>query len=198
MILWEMSSDEGMLVGYVPDKSLSKALTLCGINPVAVRKALVAAHARPANMQVVKPSADKVEREPQNIPNIVFWAWIPIFSDTAASAAIELGCESDEFWPCRFQSNPKEKYHIHLPTKTFDIVDVEKSTFRHVLPLNPPVPMYFERLVTRTTLEDVPPCFRANIPGTNQTFPRLLVREDFKLIWEKDRFSGAVFRQLTK
>jgi len=148
-------------------------------------------------MQLAKPLGDSVESSKQDIPDFVIWSWLAAFSVRAVSMAIEMGCGTSEFWPCRFLSNPNEKFFFHLPEKMFDIVDVEKSTFRHVLPLNPPVPVFIEHLVTKPVPQHIPPIFRAEIPGRGQVFRELFVRDPFRLAWEKWRFSGATFRQLT-
>jgi len=173
------------------------AMTLCGINPGAVRGALGVANVNTVDMQLGKPSAATVEKERQIVPDIVFWSWIAIFSDRAASAAIKFGCEPDEFWQCHFQSNPGEKFFFHLPTKSFDVVDIEKSSFRQSLPIDPRIPMFIELLVTKQLPNYLPPCFRADIPRTKQVFSELFVREDFKLAWDRKGFNGAKFRQLT-
>jgi hypothetical protein len=197
MTLWEMSAEEESLVGYVPDEKLSMAMTLCGISPGAVRSALDAANVDAVDMQLGKPSAATVEKDRQIVSDIMFWSWIAIFSDRAASTAIKFGCGPGEFWPCRFQSNPGEKFFFHLPVETFDIVDIEKSTFRQILPIDPPIAMFIERLVTKQLPNYLPPCFRANVPRTKQVFSELFVREDFKLAWDRKGFNGAKFRQLT-
>lgn len=197
MIFWAISGEEGALVGFLPDPTLLRAITLCGLNPGAVRDALDRARANPVDMQIGKPSAATVEKERQEIPDLVIWSWIAIFSDRAASTAIELGCGADEFWPCRFQTNPGEKFFFHLPTRIFDIIDIEKSTFLHVLPLDPPVPMFIKHLATKQLPDHLPPCFRVEIPRIGQVFTELFVREDFKLAWEQRSFSGATFRGLS-
>src|SRR5215471_12123118 len=125
-MIWAMDGQsDGALGGYVPDEHLSTAMALCGANLVAVRKVLHSARANPVEMQLAKPGADTAERSRQSIPDFLIWSWIAIFSSRAASTAIECGNEPEEFWPCRFQSNPEEKFFLHLPVKAFDIVDVD-------------------------------------------------------------------------
>jgi hypothetical protein len=197
MKILEISKEEGTLIGYVPNAKLSMTLSHCGINPAAIRNALSVANVDKIDMQLGKPSAATVETEWQVIPDLMFWSWITIFSGKAVSMATELGCDPDEFWPCQFQSNPEEKFFFHLPKRTFHIIDVEKSIFRQILPLDPPIPMFVERLVTKDVPEHLPPCFRVDIPRTNQVFSELFVREDFKLAWNRRAFTGAKFRQLS-
>jgi len=198
MKLWEINAQEGALIGYVPDKNLSMAITLCGINPGSVRDVLRLAKTNVIDMQLGKPSAAIVEKDRQSIPDIVFWSWIAIFSERAVSTAIELGCERGEFWPCGFQTNPEDRFFFHLPTKTFNIVNVEKSNFSHILPLDPPVPTSIKHLVTGCLPDDLPPCFRAEIPQTKQVFGELIVRDDFRRSWERKSLQGAMFRQLSE
>ena len=190
-----MNAQEGSLGGYMPGE-LSKKLVLCG-NSAAARKALHAAGARVVQLQIAKPTADTVEKKRQSIPDLVIWAWIPIFSRRAASAAIECGCEPEDFWPCRFQTNPDEEFFLHLPLKVFNIVDVDKSTFKHILPLEPPIPTFIEKLGAKPLPEHLPPFFRAEIPGTDQVFGEIFVRDDFKLAWQRNAFAGADFRLLS-
>lgn len=196
MIFWEMSGEEGALAGFLPDETLSKGLTGCGLDPGAVRNVFDGAKANPVDMQIGKPSAATVEKERQEIPDLVIWSW-PIFSHRAASTAIELGCGPGEFWPCRFQTNPEEKFFFHLPTRNFDIVDIEKSTFLQVLPLDPPIPMFIENLAIKQLPDHLPPCFRVEIPRTGQVFTELFVRDDFKIAWEQKAFRGVTFRRLS-
>lgn len=195
MTLWEANKKDGTLVGYVPDAILSKKLVACG-TPLAARRAFEQAKSNPVDMQLAKPIDNIVEKSKQDVPDFVIWSWMAIFSDRVVSMAIEMGCLRSEFWPCRFQTNPGENFFFHLPEKTFDIVDMEKSTFRHILPLNPPIPMFFEHLVIERTTEYVPPCFRVEIPKRGQIFQELLVRDDFRLAWENKGFTGATFRCL--
>ncbi len=197
MTIWAMRGQEGSLVGFVPDERLAKAITTCGMNPIAVREVLRAAGMEIFDMQIAEPSATRVEMNRQSIPDLVIWSWIAIFSQRAASTAVELGCEAGEFWPCRFQSNPEEEFFFHLPLKVFDIVDVKRSTFRHILPVDPPIPMFIEALVTKQLPDELPPCFRAETPGTTIVFSELFVRDDFRLAWDRNAFRGAVFRRLS-
>ena len=163
-----------------------------------MRNAFSLANAKPVDMQVARPSAATVEREHQEIPDLVIWSWITIFSNRAASTAIELGCEAEEFWPCQFRSNPDERFFFHLPVKTFDIIDIDKSTYRHFLPVEPPIPVFIEQLMLRQSSDHLPPCFRIEIPRTGQVFSELVVREDFKVAWEEKAFRGAEFRRLSR
>jgi hypothetical protein len=162
-----------------------------------MRKVLHSAGANIIDMQLAKTGADTVETSRQSIPDFLTWSWIAIFSSRAASIAIECGNEPEEFWPCRFQTNPDEASFLHLPMKAFDIVDVVRSTFKVILPLDPPIPMFIERLVTKPLPDFLPPCFRAKQGMTAQVFSELFVRDDFRLAWQRNSFVGADFRLLS-
>jgi len=197
MKIWEMKHREGSLVGYVPNEKLLRAITLCASNPSSVRCILDVAELNPVSMQLLKPLEAAVEQGRQQIPDVVFWSWMAIFSDRAAAAAIELGSRPNDFWPCQFQNNPEEKFFFCLPTKSVDLVDVDRSTFRHVMPLAVPMPIFFERLATKPVTGELPPCFWADRPNTNLVFHEFLIRDDFKLAWERLGLTGAEFRLLT-
>lgn len=204
MKIWALEpSRKGAFCGYIPDKELSMALVVHGgLDPAAVRDVLRSAKADIVDMQLARPTAAKVVTSRQSIPDLVIWSWIAVFSKRAVATAIECGCGEDEFWPCRFQSNPDEEFFLHLPMKVFDIVDIDKSTFKHFLPVDPPLPMFIEKLVTKRLPCDLPPCFRANRPGRAlvrrpHIFHELLVREEFKLAWSRNALRGVDFRLLT-
>jgi hypothetical protein len=171
MTLWELQLKvEGTYGAFMPDGDLMKKASLCGISPVDVREVFRAAGADPVELQLVKSSGTEVETERQIISDYLVWSWAPIFSERAASLAIELGCEPDEFWACRFQTNPGEAFFFHLPIRSFDVVDVENSTFLMTLPGDPPFSMFIDRLVTKLLPDQLPPCFRVKMPRTRQTF----------------------------
>lgn len=196
MSVWAMNG-QGALVGCVPDEQLLEAMVRCGADLVAMRKVLHSAGANVVDMQLAKPGADTVEASRQSIPDFLIWSWIAIFSKRAVSTAIECGSNREEFWPCRFESNPGEEFFLHLPMKAFDIVDVYHSTFKLILPLDPPIPMFIERLVTKPLPDFLPPCFRAKQGRAAQVFSKLFVRDDFKLAWQRNSFVGADFGLLS-
>jgi hypothetical protein len=201
MKFWLMSLAEGPLsspLGSVmPDTEFSKAASLCGSTPAAVRKVFRAANANTVEMQLSKAGSPTVEREHQVIPDLLFWVSTPIFSERAASLAIEFGCDSEEFWPCRFDTNQEEKFFFHLPLRSFDIIDYEKSSFSMTIPSTPPLPMFIQAITIKEVVGFIAPCFRASIPGREQVLTELFVLDNFKSAWELRGFSGAAFRLLS-
>ena len=147
-------------------------------------------------MQSGKPNAKNVESGRQILPDMLVWSWLLIFSTRAIRALTAAGCAGGEFWPCRFDTNPDDEFFFFLPEKHYDIIDFEKSKFRIVLPLDPPVPILIESLVALPLVEELPPCFHAEYPGRDIAFPDMFVRDDFKRKWEENGFTGARFVEI--
>jgi hypothetical protein len=196
MKLWQMNQEKGDL-GAVMPKELQRAASLCGISPIGVREVFHSANVDAISMQIAKGGSPTVETSRQVIPDFLIWVSMPIFSKRAASLAMELGCSSEEFWPCRFQTNPDESYFFHLPTKSFDIIDYEKSRFLMTIPGDPPLPMFIQEVKVKQIPDFIPSCFRASIPGVSQVLLELFVRDDFRNEWEQGRFSGATFLEMS-
>jgi hypothetical protein len=132
------------------------------------------------------------------VPDVVFWSWgIPIFSSKLRENIESIDQNPGEFWKCRFLSNPGEEFFMHLPSKAFDLIDVEKSTFKSVLPTNPPLRLFLEAAVVKNYPTELPGCFRCENPGTGQVFSEVFVRADFPLLWQRMGYSGASFVKLS-
>jgi hypothetical protein len=108
-----------------------------------------------------------------------------------------LGCGKEDFVACKIATNPDDQFYMHLPQKSYDVVDVEWSSFLMVIPGNPPIPHHIQTLVLKTIPnQSLPACFRAVVPGHKQVFGELIVRSDLKKGWEENELTGAQFRQL--
>lgn len=200
MTYWEIQRQEETLDVFLPNKKLSNASHRDGINPVTIRKAFAETADSKLIMQLVAKDGLSVVTERQQITDLLFWSCVPIFSERARNLAMELGCEGGDFWPCGFKSNPGEIFFIHLPERSYDVVDVAQSRFLMLIPMpdKPPVPHNIQSLVLRASSEALPPCFRALVPGHSQVFSELIVSEAFKQTWAQMGFSGAQYRLLTK
>jgi hypothetical protein len=199
VILWEIRGQEGTFEVYLPDNELSRATHAGGINPTVMRRAFKAAGAEEITFQLVTSAGDAIKSERQAVSDLLIWSWVPILSERAMRLATSLGCEAIEFWRCRFQSNPGETFFLHLPTTAYDIVDVENSSFLMRIPAGadlPPLPHVIQVLKTKQLPDILPSCFRASIPGHQQVFSELFVRDEFKTRWERERWTGADFRRL--
>jgi hypothetical protein len=198
--LWEMRPQEGTFGAYLPDDDMLDATHAGGINPTVARDAFKAAKLKEVCFQLVDPtSGEAVEAERQIISDFVLWSWVPIFSDRAKSLACKMGCQKGDFWSCSFQSNPGELFFLHLPEQSHDIVDVKNSTFLATLPALdgfPPLPHHIQVLKTKQLPASLPACFRASIPGHHQVFSELLVKDEFKIAWQRERYTGSDFRRL--
>jgi hypothetical protein len=193
MRLWLMIEMELDFGSVMCDRKLVSAGSLCGSSTVALRNVLFAQNVGMIEMGLARPGETTTLSARQLIPDFLRWVSTPIFSDRAAGLAIEHGCAREEFWPCRFESNPDERYFFHLPTGAVDIVDYDRSIFRMTLPGTPPIPMFAEMVKTKRLPTPGVPCFRALIPGSEQVLVELFVRDDFKEEWERNSFRGAEF-----
>jgi hypothetical protein len=139
-----------------------------------------------------------IESKCSIMSDFLVWAWVPIFSGRAKLVAIQHGCKDDEFLECRCHSNLEYAFFLHLPIKSYDIVDVDNSTFLMKFPGTPPLPHMIQVLKTKPLPpEPLPACFRTSIPYHDQVFSELFAIDDFKLAWEQSEFKGVTFRQLT-
>jgi hypothetical protein len=191
-----MAEAEGELGSVIADGPFVEAVSLSAGSPIALREAFCAANLETVDMKLAKAGAAVAEVGCQDIPDFLTWVSTPIFSDRAASLAVELGCDQEEFWPCKFQTNPDQKYFFHLPMKSFDIVDFEQSSFLMTLPGNPPIPMFIQDLKVKKIPKHFTPCFRVSIPHSREVLVELFVREDFKIAFESHNFTGGKFRML--
>lgn len=199
MKYWAIQSQEAAPEVFLPNEELLRSSHRDGINPVTVRRTFAEAVESSRIMQIIAKDGLGVVTERQPLPDLLFWSWVPIFSDRARKLAVKLGCEEEEFWPCRFESNPGDIFFMHLPERSHDVVDVAQSKFLMMIPMpdTPPIPHHIQSLVLGASSGLLPPCFRAPIPGQSQVFSELFVGDVFKQAWEQMGFTGALFRRLT-
>jgi hypothetical protein len=200
MTIWEIQGQDGTFGVYLADDAVSDAAHAGGLNPTVARDAFKAGNLNVVRFFLVEPDSGKeIEAERQIISDFLIWSWVPIFSDRAKTLACELGCQIDEFWACSFQSNPGERFFLHLPKQSHDIVDVANSTFLMTIPGPagvPPLPHIIQILRTKQLPASLPACFRASIPGHQQVFSELFASDEFKIAWEGQKYTGADFRRL--
>ena len=200
MILWDMNRIENTLTGVLDedrDDQIGMALALAGSNPMKAWKALRAMGGGPLRLQLMKGRKRTVETRRQMIPDLLRHGTMPILSARGVVLARRLGGVEDDFWPCRLDTNPDEAFFLVVPNRVFDIVDMRKSEFLTVLPLDPPLPISLKILRTRPLSGPLPPLLLAVIDSAiSSTFRDLIVRDDFKTAWEQAKFTGATFRRL--
>ena len=199
MILWDMNSGKRTLTAVLSDEQndqLGLAMAHAGTDPVKVRKAFHAAGASPLKLQLMEEHKRTVETRRQVISDILLYYTMQIFSPRGKALAMRLGSVEEDFWPCRFDTNPDETFFLILPNRTFDIVDPSKSVFSRFVSIDPPIPSAIGTLAFNRPPQGLPPLFHTRIPNTQAFFCGLLVRDDFKAAWEQAKFTGATFRRL--
>ncbi len=186
---------EGTLDVFLPDADVTLAAHSLGVNPSRVRFAFLDAYdSRPVEFQLVGRDGQPIVSPRQQVSDVLFWSWVPIFSERGRNLMVEMGCEVDEFVSCGFTSNPGEAYFAHLPRMLYDVVDTQRSTFLMTIPGDPPIPHHIQKLVMSRPVTDMPHCFRAPVPGHSQVFGELLVSEEFESRWFSAGLTGGVFR----
>lgn len=189
---------EGTFDVFLPREDLTKSSHRNGISSITVRESFDAAlHGQRVLFQLATADGAVVKDDPKQPTDLLFWSWIPVFSTRAHQLLNHVGVASTEFVPCGFESRPNEGYFLHLPERAFDVVDVERSEFAMMIPLQPPLPHGIRALVLRGDQALLPPCFRASVPGHAQVFGELLVSDALREAWTQAGLSGAVFRRLT-
>jgi hypothetical protein len=150
VILWKMEPKERALTGYMPNNTLSLATSVCGMNILAIPDVFIKEGVDVIDMELIEGRKPVSLKERQSVPDVVFWSWgIPIISSKSRDNIESIDQNPSEFWKCRFLSNPGEEFFMHLPSKAFDLIDVEKSTFKSVLPTNPPLRLFLEAAVVK-------------------------------------------------
>lgn len=196
MNYWEMLSS-GACETFLPQTHLYQEINARGVSTEHVR-AVLAKH-----FSVESPRFEVLiggERGSGHAPDVDFmtWNWIPICSTRAVQTLIKSGAVVEDFVECVAGGRPR---YLHLPQSMRDVVDLDRSVFRMMIPIpgeRLPLPHRIERLLLRHDTPEcvLPGCFRpANRFG--QCFSELVVGEGFKLAWEDKGLTGATFRLLT-
>jgi hypothetical protein len=191
MIYWALEAADDAPGIYMPDTGLSDAIHKHGIAPARVRETLSARQVDSIPLQLLGPDGNLAGQDCLTT-DLLFWSWIPVFSERARTLCVKFGSAETDFWPCHFTSSPRN--FLHLPSLAEDVVDTERSTFLMTIPSEPPLPFHITHLVLRQ--QPVAACFRAVLNG-RQVFSELLVNDQFKTEWEAQSMSGANFRHLT-
>ena len=198
MKLWDLKiSSSASVSAMFADEEFWLRGQMRGINPNAVRATLAAVPGAPVFMKLVDVDGNQVDFSADNVPDIVFWTWLPIFSERAKQLFLAHGANEADFWLCEFEKIRSAQFYLHVPTESYDILDMEHSKFRMIIPMDPPLPHLLELAKLRPDIPDLPPCFRVAIPGHLQVLSELVVTDELKVDWEKTGLSGGEFRRLT-
>jgi hypothetical protein len=109
---------------------------------------------------------------------------------------LSAGCAAQDFLACEIRGFSKAEFYLHLPEKTYDVLDFLKSKFEINIPTNPPI---LQRLVQANfscVLEGMPSIFRVSSLAPNQVLDDLIVDNAFKSSWEANSFTGITFRSV--
>jgi hypothetical protein len=192
-----MERQEGTLDVFLPSEAITRQSSADGINPATVRKALLDGFGDSGVVLQLVGRDGEITADPLLQPtDLLFWSWVPIFSDKARKLILELGASQDDFVRCQFTSRPGDAFFLHLPTHSFDFVDLATSQFTMVIPMQPPLPHGIRALSMRNVPEKMPPCFRLAVPGHGQVFGDLVVSEALFAAWSAALLTGAVFRKV--
>ena len=177
------------------DKQVEHDFTFQHNNCVDARGFFESRRLSQVELEVFTKDGMSVERPSIKLPDIVFWQSLMVFSNKAMSLMIELGSDPKEFWPCCFSNGYGGPFGIHLAHQCFDIIDIEKSDFGFVIPtIEPPLPVIIDRIALSSTPENLPPCFRACIPGHPLMFGDSLITDTLQQAWEEAQIEGSEFR----
>lgn len=194
---WVMERQEGTLGVFLPHEEATRQTGLDGINPATARRVLLGVNGgEPVVFQLVGRDGETTADQSIRPTDLLFWSWIPIFSDRARKLVLELGGSQADFVRCEFASVTRDQFFLHLPAQAFDIVDPATSQFTMTIPMQPPLPHGIRALCLRNVPAALPPCLRMAVPGHNQVFSELLVSKALRVAWNALRLTGAVFRQV--
>ena len=69
--------------------------------------------------------------------DVAFYGWLPTFSEKARALLVAHGCDVQDFMSCHFNLLPERKYYFHLTQEYQDVVDMKRSKFHMMLPMDP-------------------------------------------------------------
>lgn len=194
---WVMERQEGTLDVFLPSEAVTRQSSADGINPSTVRKALLDGFGNSGVVFQLVGRDGGITADPLAQPtDILFWSWVPIFSDKACKLILELGGSQADFVRCEFASRPGDIFFLHLPIHSFDVVDLTTSQFTMMIPMQPPLPHGIRALGMRNVPDKLPPCFRLAVRGHNQVFGDLVVSGVLRAAWNAALLTGAVFRKV--
>lgn len=196
MMLWIMEQATNAPGVFLNQQELIKTINAQGINPSHARSFIEHYNrTKVLSFSCINDAGDIINDAPTDI---IFWSWMPIFSEFGRSILISNDVDPNDFTRCRFCGIDRD-YYIHLPLRSFDAIAYKKSEFTMLIPLEPPLPFGAKRLTLKDGIfeSQIPNVFRASIPGHSQVLSDLLVREKIRSTWIKASATGGKFRQIT-
>jgi hypothetical protein len=196
MKLWELhpAKNEVRMPAFC-DKSNVETFTGIGCSPTKFRK-LLDQQGTPLCFRIID-GVGRISKRGVTRLDITSLSWMPLFSERAFQFCISFGLSDADFVPCEIDLSPRCSFFMHVPRLSYDILDVTRSKFGHVVPLQPPLPFHLECAVLKKPLVELPQCFRVPLPGrANQVMKELFVNDEFKQSWEDKGLYGGEFREV--
>jgi|GEM_PF-2303292 len=197
MTYWAIEVQEGISQLYLPKKELFRPSVRNGVSCLTVRQVFEPYPVQDRIFQVISKGGRSIVKKPAKLSDMLIWSWVSFFTERAKNLMVELGGNNDDFLQCTIESNPDEPCFMHVPRKSYDIIDMTLSTFL-MLSDNPPLYGRILTLAFQNLPAVLPSCFMASIPKNNQDLGQWIVDDKFKLAWEERMFTGANFRKLTE
>lgn len=125
----------------------------------------------------------------------MLWNWIPIFSKRGLEILLRAGSSTEEFVPCTVGVEKSQAF-MHLPSQSYDVIDLSRSSFQVVMKSNPPIYLHAIKVIMKESVPAMPGCFRVPLPQSEQVIPDIFVTGSLVQIWESEHLTGACFRSL--
>jgi hypothetical protein len=128
-----------------------------------------------------------------------FYGLAGVFSFEGMNLMIAHGSDLNDFVPCKIAQILGKVFFIFLPLHSFDVLDVEKSSFLSTIPASPPdleeaVLFGITELVLKTPEIPLPGCFLLKYPSKKiRYFPEIIVSEQVRNAWRQNHMVGANF-----
>ena len=204
MIYWDLKLEESAYSAFLINEEALKDSIVNGIHFPTIRKAISTDSEPIPRLKIIDPEGEGFLSEVVSLGDILIWGVVYIFSEPAKKLILEMGGGSDsDFLQCHFEINLQDPFYMFLPKTCFDVVDFEKSVFKHQIPVEEKEPILFHmtKLVLKkdqsSEFEKLPHCFCVPMPGYLQSLGELFVSNAFKKAWEASKFQGARFRSLS-
>ena len=195
--LWSFEVDHSVPATYLADEALLRETVRGGMSPVVVRTALAERPAgHPLTLDLVQPDGKALYEQAVPAGDVLLFNWLPVFSDRAYRLLLAAGCNDDEFVDCRLRVLGDIRFKVHVPLRSYDVIDLARSVAMHSLPLNPPIPLHFVSAYLKPGTHALPPCFRVPAPGHPQVLAELFAQDALHLAWSAAALKGATFRRL--
>jgi hypothetical protein len=148
------------------------------------------------NFRLISLDGRSLVDTPEDIPDLLIWSWLPIFSSRAVDALSSI-LEDDDFIPCKIEGAKQKNCFIHLPRESAEGLIVERSRFKSFVPMNPPIPIGPIEIVLDPRATWNRNIVRVAVPLTGQVLSDLFVSDIFGNEWFRHGLLGAIFKEIS-